>query len=174
MSCGCRRSQTISRRVTRHGMSHHPAYAVWDSMLARCYRKTSRSYKDYGARGIKVCPRWRASFSNFWADMGPTYLPGLTLERKNVNGDYAPENCTWATWEQQARNKRRSIRLPRGSVPEISLRTGISRSTLYYRLAHGWPLEALEIAPDPQNRCMTSSTAARETGLSSEATTGNP
>src|SRR5690625_590209 len=55
MSCGCRRSETIARRVTRHGMSRHKGYAVWDSMLARCYRESCESYPHYGGRGIQVC-----------------------------------------------------------------------------------------------------------------------
>src|SRR5574343_575843 len=85
--------QTLSAKLTGHGMSKHPAYAVWRPMLARCGTPSHPAFKNYGARGITVCARWRKSFENFWEDMGPTYRRGLTLERTNNARGYSPANC---------------------------------------------------------------------------------
>ena len=78
-SCGCMRRATIGRRNTTHGMSGHPAFAVWRSMNDRCHLASHQAYHNYGARGIAVCERWRESFENFWADMGPTYRTGVSI-----------------------------------------------------------------------------------------------
>ena len=80
--------------------------AVWGAMRQRCNNPAYRDYPRYGGRGIKVCDRW-ASFGNFLADMGERQ-PGLTLERKDNNGDYELSNCRWATMKEQGRNRRNS------------------------------------------------------------------
>lgn len=97
--------------VITHGMSGTPEWVAWQSMLARCYKSNRQSYENYGGRGIKVCDRWRVpkvGFVNFIADMGrkPIVAGRWTLERKNNDGDYTPDNCTWATMSEQNRNKR--------------------------------------------------------------------
>lgn len=73
-------------------------------MWQRCVNPHNRGWKWYGAKGVKVCERWK-SFANFLADMEPSFTEGMTLERKNNAGDYEPNNVIWATWEQQRKNK---------------------------------------------------------------------
>lgn len=85
--------------------SKMPEYAVWLSMRSRCFNPKCNRYKYYGGRGIKVCDRWRASFDNFISDMGRR-PKGRSIDRIDVNGDYEPSNCRWATQTQQIVNRR--------------------------------------------------------------------
>ena len=141
VSCGCKKKELQSLAHTQHGMSRHPAYAVWRSMLARCGIPSHRAWPNYGGRGITVCPRWQDSFENFWEDMGPTYAPGLCLDRVDNHGHYEPANCRWATYQQQARNTRkiRMVDSPLGRmlVCELAEKTGIGVTTLLYRIQRG-------------------------------------
>lgn len=160
-SCGCMKKVTMAAKQTSHGMSFHPGYWVWRSMLARCANPKNKAWRSYGGRGIKVCAAWRGSFEAFWADMGPTYVRGLTLEREKNHLGYSPANCAWATYKQQASNTRanRHLDTPRGrmTAAQAADSYGIGRTTLYYRLDHGWPLiEALTTLADFRNRCGTS------------------
>jgi hypothetical protein len=92
--------------VTTHGVSKTRLYSIWSGMMERCGNKASQAYKDYGGRGIKVCPEWHdiLAFKD-WAENNG-YDPNLQIDRRNNDGNYAPENCRWVTPLTNANNKR--------------------------------------------------------------------
>jgi hypothetical protein len=145
----------ISKKRQTHGMTKHPAYGIWRSMIDRCRLPSHQAWHNYGGRGIKVCPEWQKDFLDFWADMGPTYKKGLTLDRIDNNGGYHKSNCRWVTPQVQARNTRLSV-TPAWAL-DAANKNGIKRSTLYYRIARGVPLEvACTAKPDVTQRFTTS------------------
>lgn len=109
-SCGCDRGRPGGGALERHG--HRPkgsrtlTYTSWCSMKYRCLNPKATGYENYGGRGIRVCRRWM-KYQNFLADMGERPSLDLTLDRKNVDGNYNKRNCRWATKSQQQYNRRR-------------------------------------------------------------------
>lgn len=150
-SCGCWMKEQIRAAIQTHGMSHHPAYAVWRSMVDRCRLPTHQAWKNYGGRGIRVCPRWE-NFESFWSDMRDTYVSGLCLERKDNEKGYSPENCCWASYTAQNSNRRdnRMIHTPWGRITlkEASRKSGIGYTTLLYRLDNKVPMAHMFDKPD--------------------------
>jgi hypothetical protein len=123
-------------------------------MKRRCLEPKHDEYKNYGGRGIKVCERW-LSFKNFLADMG---VPpeGRTLDRIDNDGDYTPENCRWATTQEQRSNTRANRLLTfRGKTQPLFVwakETGIQYTVLKARFYNGWPVERLLTEPIRQRR----------------------
>jgi len=149
--CGCQLGARISAGVTRHGCSEgSPAYKTWAGMIQRCTNKNQRSYKDYGGRGITVCERW-LKFKNFYADMGERPSKEHSIDRIDVNGNYEPGNCRWATQAEQHANKTNNARWEfRGQVKcafEWAAELGISIRTIRSRLRYGWTLEQALATP---------------------------
>jgi len=105
-SCGCYNLKMISFRSTTHGLSRHRIFSVWKDMIDRTNNKNHPSYKDYGARGITVCDRW-INVANFIEDMYHSFEDGLSIDRRNNDGNYEPSNCRWVTKEVQTRNTRK-------------------------------------------------------------------
>jgi hypothetical protein len=113
-SCGCYKQDFQRKRHLRHGHTKHgqsptSTYTAWANMLKRCDNPNNPEYRNYGARGIKVCKRWY-KFENFLADMGEKPAAHLTIERVNNNKGYMKSNCTWATRREQSLNTRRSLK----------------------------------------------------------------
>ena len=107
-SCGCyRESGEINKK---HGFASHKKYDklyhTWTGIKYRCYNPNSKDYKHYGARGIRMCDEWLHDFLAFrsWC-LKNGYAEGLTIDRKNVNGNYEPSNCRWVTVAEQNQNK---------------------------------------------------------------------
>lgn len=135
-SCGC---YSISgRRRENHGMAKTPEYYSWQDMKDRCYNSNNTMFKHYGDRGIIVCSEWKDSFETFYVNMGPR-PEGTSIDRIDVNGNYEPSNCRWATNAEQARNTTRTVLITYDGktqcLSDWAIEIGISFKGLKKRLA---------------------------------------
>lgn len=160
-SCGClgtEARQQLCRDRSTHGMHGKRIYNIWRSMRARCTNSNYIGWDDYGGRGISVCAEWLGGFEVFysWA-LANGYSDELTIDRKNTDGNYEPENCRWATVLEQ-QNNRRDNRLisyhgVTDTISQFARSWGIRYSTLLYRIESGWSVdEALERSPSKANK----------------------
>lgn len=140
-TCGCGRSKTFHNMHLKHGCSGERLYSIWKGMRKRCRNENASHYEHYGERGISVCDEWN-DYLVFrqWA-LANGYNDGLTIERKSVNKDYCPENCTWIAAEHQPENTRKTIRLTiygkEKPIGQWADQFGIKRSTVYSRIRRG-------------------------------------
>jgi len=140
-SCGC-----WKRNCQRtHGMGKTSTYLSWQEMKRRVTDPNKESYKYYGARGITICDRWKESFENFLSDMGPR-PEGTTLDRKEVNGNYEPDNCKWSTQKEQCNNRRDNRHITWNgetlNLAQWAERTGIGEGIIRDRIdIWNWPVE---------------------------------
>lgn len=121
----------------KHGMSNTPEYYAWAGAKGRCRNENDPAFPNYGGRNIAFDSRWD-EFEAFFADMGPRPTPDHSLDRIDVDGPYSPENCRWATWTEQQRN-RRSNRMVQAHGKTQCLQAwaeelGIHKATLKARL----------------------------------------
>lgn len=140
-------AKVSSKRVTskKHGMCYTPEYNAWKAMKLRCNNPNNHNYYNYGARGISVCERW-TEFESFMEDMGPRPSPDHSLERINNEEGYAPNNCRWAMKEEQAQNRRVTLKADvngvRVAISKLARECGISPSTMAFRINKlGWSVD---------------------------------
>lgn len=157
-SCGCLQKEAARRNVVlasaacdalgrerfaRHGMSRQPEHNAWIGLKQRCYNPKNNRYASYGGRGITVCDRWCDSFEAFYEDMGPRPSDAHSIDRINPDGPYSPDNCRWATDEEQANNRTDNhyveVEGRRVSLSDAETLTGISQKVILYRIRAGWP-----------------------------------
>lgn len=147
-SCGCLRKQVSTELNTKHGQTRQNAeynrlYRIWSQMKRRCYLDTVKAYPRYGGRGIRVCDQWLDDFEAFkaWA-LSNGYKAHLTIDRRDNDGHYTPENCRWVTYKKQANNRSTNrMVIYRGepvTLASLSDMSGIPQGTLAYRLDNGW------------------------------------
>lgn len=146
-SCGCLKSALHTARLTKHGGKHTKLYAVWCSMKARCNNPKDTDYRLYGAKGVSVCEEWSNNFAEFrgWAELNG-YRSGLSIDRKDSNGNYEPLNCRWATPIVQSNNTKRNIPITfQGKTQNVSQWADdlkMAYKTLHDRLFKlGWSTE---------------------------------
>ena len=157
-SCGCYQQEVRREKATIHGQNRKglrtKEYTAWASMISRCTNERDKEFKNYGGRGIGVYTAWRTSFPAFFSDMG-SCPPGLTLERINNDGNYAPDNCRWASWSEQQRNSRRTRKITcRGVTKPLvdwAKQLGLHHTALLARLKRGWSIERTVSEP-PKRR----------------------
>lgn len=133
--------------IYRNGMSHTAEYNAWRDMQTRCFKKTSHMYHRYGARGITVCSRWLGpkGFDNFLEDMGMKPNPNASIDRKDNDGDYDPENCRWDSRTEQRRNSSATHKITHKgmclSLIEWAELYGIPPKRFRHRINDGWNIE---------------------------------
>lgn len=156
-SCGCYRNYIASTRPHKRlyssdnpnfldGRSTHPLYGLWRAMLKRCYEPKTYKYECYGGKGITVCEEWH-DFWNFvnWSDSVGGRPEGYTLDRIDSNGNYEPDNCRWADYKTQSRNKSTNRYLTYNNktqtIKDWSDELCIPYRTLNNRINRGWSVE---------------------------------
>ncbi|MBO5663596.1 MAG: hypothetical protein J6V82_04430 [Clostridia bacterium] len=153
-SCGCWQRE----RLLTHGKTGTKLFGIWCGMRQRCSDVNNRDFQRYGGRGITVCDEWQTDFRPFynWA-IASGYADSLTIDRIDVNGNYEPSNCRWATRKEQANNRRTNIYLTYEgdtfTLAQWAERTGIAGDTLSKRLyRHGWSIEKALTTPVRKQR----------------------
>lgn len=145
-SCGCQKNEKNKGKNYKHFSYGTRLYNIYAGMKQRCYNPNCHCFKRYGKRGIKICSQWLNGFVSFrdWA-LENGYSSNLTIDRIDVNGDYSPENCRWATIKQQSRNRRTTHLETYGGktmcLTEWAEHIGINKGTLISGIRRGKTIE---------------------------------
>lgn len=154
-SCGCYKREQIAqagRSNVTHGLSHTRLYAIWSGMIRRCHNPRSTRFEYYGGRGIEVCPEWREDFMAFreWS-LSNGYQDDLSIDRKDNDEGYSPNNCRWATDGEQANNMSSNTLIcfngKTQNMKQWAAELGISYAALVSRFARGWSVERALTTP---------------------------
>lgn len=144
-SCGCAKRPRKKKTIKTHGKCKTEEFSIWKAMRMRCQNQNNSAFSYYGGRGIKVCDKWQ-KFENFFEDMGLRPSKLHTIDRINVNGNYEPSNCRWATPAQQNSNKRSNHYLHIGgvrlTVNQASRIFNVPWHRIRQRSVSGWPPRA--------------------------------
>ena len=157
-SCGCYRNELLKNFYTKgiktHNLTKHPLYKIWSNIKGRCSNPNFKNYKYYGERGIKMCDEWINSFISFYDWAIVTYEKGLDIDRIDVNGNYEPSNCRFATKTQNARNRRNNVLLyfngESKCIAEWAKDLGVTPSMINKRISR-WGMDAEKILSTPPN-----------------------
>lgn len=145
-SCGCFNREQSSKKHTKHGDSNTRLYSIWKKIKSRCNDKNNTRYSDYGGRGITVCSEWSESFEAFkeWS-LENGYRKDLTIDRKDVNGNYEPSNCRWVTNQKQQNNRRDNHFITYNgktrTITEWARIYNLSENALVHRILRGWEID---------------------------------
>lgn len=174
-SCGCYHSETSTIRATKFKhlvKDNKRLYSIYNGIKKRCYNKNEPRYKDYGARGIRMCDEWLMSFDEFveWS-LSNGYSGEMSIERINVDGNYCPENCKWITLKDQAFNKRDTVWVrykgERIQLIKLCARENVSYDNVHNRIySLGWSVEKAIETPSQQEGSLRSK--CRERGINYE------
>lgn len=151
-SCGCQRKALAAQMNRTHGMSRSPEYQAWGCMRLRCSDPQDSQYENYGARGIRVCDEWEASFEAFFADLGARSSPKHSLDRIDNDKNYEPGNCKWSTDKEQVRNRRISLRVDfdgrNALLIEFAEERGLDYHVVWQRIyRYGWTVHRALTSP---------------------------
>jgi hypothetical protein len=161
ISCGCFRKSNMQKRLTTHGLTKHPLFAVWSGILNRCYNTNVHNYKDYGGRGVVVCDEWKKDFKAFfnWCTENG-WQKGMQIDKDikssvlGIMPKYSPETCTIVTNTENMNKTRRNVLLTLNgetkNVTQWSVSLGLNRGTIYDRIDLGWEDEKILLYPKRQ------------------------
>jgi len=141
VSCGCLRIDLLIQRITTHDQTDSPEWFAWQHIIQRCTNPNDPTWKNYGGRGISICPEWRNDFSAFLAHVGKRPTAKYSIDRIDNDGNYEPGNVRWATIHEQATNTRRNRRIElhgqTKTITQWAKQLGVNYQAIQYQLAVG-------------------------------------